>query len=275
MLDGVDAGHDGVVDALVARRVRGDRPSGGVGHLHRGLHLPLAQRRPGRAVRAGAVVGVELDPVGAHGRLLADGGRHLRLPAHLLRALRQVEVGAEALLRPVGTGGHDRPRRHEQPWPRHHPLVDRPLQLHVGVAGALGAQVPLGGEAAHQGARGVASRAQHPIGRRLLQHLVVPEDLVVGAEQQVRVELDQPGDQGLAGQGDHSGARRGRHRALRPDAHDAVALDRHHPARVRRRVARAPHSGRLQEVARRLGGPRRPRERQRRDCSQYGRFQRN
>jgi hypothetical protein len=269
VLDSVNAGHDRAADALVAGRVRRDRAAGRMCGLHQGVELVLAEGGPGLAARAGAIVGIDLDPVGAGGGLLADGGHHLGVAAGLLRALRQVHVGAEALARAVGAGGDDGAGGHEQARARHDPLVDGALQAHVGVPGAFGAEVAQGGEAAHQGARGVTAGAERPVGGRLLQHLIVPQRLVVGVQQQVRVQLDQAGDQGLAGQGDDLCVGRRGDLGLGPDRADLAGLDHDDPAPVRRRVPRAPHRVGLQQVARRLrgggcGGA------QRDNCAQYG-----
>ena len=70
--------------------------------------------------------------------------------------------------------------------------------------------------------------------QRLVQHLIVPQRLVIGMEEEVRMALDHARDQGLAGQVDDPGA--GRRGDVRPDGLDLVALDQHRPALVRLRI---------------------------------------
>ena len=124
--------------------------------LDQRLQLLQREGRLLRAVRAPAVVGVHLDPVGAVPGLLAHGANHLGDAARLLRALRRAaQSGAQpARRRTVAGGGHDGARRHEQARAGDQALLDGALQRDVGVPRALGAQVAQRGEAGQQrGAR--------------------------------------------------------------------------------------------------------------------------
>ena len=58
------------------------------------------------------------------------------------------------------------------------------------IARALGAEVALGGEAGVERALGLDHGARGAQRERLVQHLIVPQGLVVGVEEEVRVALD-------------------------------------------------------------------------------------
>jgi hypothetical protein len=178
----------------------------GVGGVDQGLQLLDREGRLRRAIRADPVVGIDLDPIGPGPGLLAHGLDHFGHAAGFLRALGQVGLGIVVLAgRAVGAGGHDRPGRHEQARSRDQAVVDRLLQRHVGRADALGAEVAQGGEAGFQCRLGLHRRAQGAVGRRLLQHLIVPQGLVVGVQEEVAVQVHQARDHRRAGQVDDLG----------------------------------------------------------------------
>ena len=80
------------------------------------------------------------------------------------------------------------------------------LQLDVVVERALGAEVPLGGDARLQRRPGMGHRLGHAEADRFPQHLGVPQGLVVGMEKQMRVALDEAGDERRPGERDPLGA---------------------------------------------------------------------
>ena len=81
-------------------------------------------------------------------------------------------------------------------------------------------------------ALGVVDRAGGAQRQRLVEHLIVPQGLVIGVEEEVAVALDQPGHEGRAGKVDHPGA--GGSGEIGPGRDDAVAVDQHLPAGVHR-----------------------------------------
>jgi hypothetical protein len=80
----------------------------------------------------------------------------------------------------------------------------------------------------------------------LLHHLVVPGGFVVRVQQHVRVQVDQAGDQGLAGQVDALGIGRGLDASGRADRFDAPVRHQHRPAALRGAVAGPDPLGRQQ-----------------------------
>jgi hypothetical protein len=76
---------------------------------------------------------------------------------------------------------------------------------------------------------------------RLAQHLIVPERLAVRVQEEVRVALDEPGDQRGAGQLDTRGAGGGADVLGRADRLDAVAADHNDPPGVGRVEHAVPH----------------------------------
>ena len=87
---------------------------------------------------------------------------------------------------------------------------------------------------------------------RLVQHLIVPQGLVVGVEEEVRMALDHSREQGRAGQIDDLGA--GRCGEVGPGCGDAVALDQHRPAGVRARIDAVEDPGGAEEDRFRCSG---------------------
>ena len=85
---------------------------------------------------------------------------------------------------------------------------------------------------------------------RLVQHLIVPQGLVVGVQEEVRMALDHAGHQRCAGKVD--GPRAGGRGEVRADRGDPVAVDEHLPALVRLRVDAVEHARGAEEE--RIGG---------------------
>ncbi len=83
-------------------------------------------------------------------------------------------------------------------------------------------------------AKSVLSRVDHRAcgaqGERLVEHLIVPQCLIVRVEEEVRMALDHPGHEGGAGEVDY--LRAGGGGEVRPGGRDAVAVDEHRPAFV-------------------------------------------
>ena len=204
VLDGLGAGENGAAHALGRGGVDRDRDAGALRGLHRELHF--LEREGGMRAGPGApaVVAVELDPIGAVADLVADHADERVDAVGLLGALGHAEFEREALGR-VAAGGDDGARGGEHARAGNDALIDGLLELDIGVAGALGAEVAHGGEAGHQGGAQMIDGAGGAQGEALVHHLVVPRGLVVGVEQNVRVAFDQAGQQGRAGQVDHLG----------------------------------------------------------------------
>ena len=217
--------------AGVAGRVRGDGSAGQVRGVDDGLQFRGGQRGRGVAAGADAVVGVQLDPVGAAGGLLAHRAHRFVRAADFLRAAGQVEIGTEAARTGAvagagddGTGGDIQARAGNQAF------VDRALDRDVGVAGAFGAQVAQRGEAGQQRVARVRGGFQRAVVLRLLQHLVVPQRLVVGMQEHVRVEVDQARHQRRARQRDALRVGGRPHRRRIADRLDGAVADQHDPA---------------------------------------------
>src|SRR5207253_289153 len=98
----------------------------------------------------------------------------------------------------VRAGGDNGTRDDEQARPFDEALFDRTLEGHVGVVCALGAQIPQRRETRQQGGARLLARAQRAIRHRLLEYLVVPQGLVVGVQEQVRMHVHEAGQQGGA-----------------------------------------------------------------------------
>ena len=108
VLDGVDPGQDRPAHALVGLGMDGHGPADGVGRVDHGLQLLGQEGRRLGAAGAGAVVGVDLDPVRAMGGLLAHRLDAFRRARAFLGALGQFGVGAiVARGRPVFAGRDD------------------------------------------------------------------------------------------------------------------------------------------------------------------------
>ena len=150
----------------------------------------------------------------------------------------------------VGAARDDRLGGDEQARAGDDALVDRLLQADVGEARALGAEVALGGEAGIERALGLDDGAGGAQRERLVQHLIVPQGLVVGMQEQVRMALDHSGHQRSAGEVDR--ARAGGRGQVRADRGNPVAVDQHRPALVRLRIDAVEHPRGAEED--RIGG---------------------
>ena len=199
------------------------------------MRLISSRVKPGPrfAVRAPAIVRVDLDEVDTARDLAARHAHHAVEAVGFFRALRHGELRRESLRRVAAGNDHGR-TRHQHARAGHHAFVDRLAQTDVGIGGALAAEVAHGRHPGHQGGARVVDAAGDAQRQRLAQHLVVPARLVVGMQQQVRVSLDQAGHQRRAlsamvrapgGSGDRGG---------RTSRLDALAADHHDPAGVRR-----------------------------------------
>ena len=175
------------------------------------------------------IIGVEFDDVGAGRDLVADGADGFVDTRNFLRALRDGNAGLEAL-GSVSAARDDRLGRNQQARTGDDALVDRLLETDVGEARAFGAEVALGGEAGIERALGLDDGAGGAQRERLVQHLIVPQGLIVGMQEQVRMALDHAGHEGRARKVDRSSA--GRRGEVRTGGGDVVAVDEDRPAFV-------------------------------------------
>ena len=222
VLDGGDPGRGRPTHPLGGRGVRRDGSSERSGGLDD--QPQLVDREGGPP----GVVGVDLDEVGASTDLVADDLAQA-FAVGLLGSLGDRQLGGESA-RGVGPGGDDRPGGHQEPRPRHDPLLDRLLQPDVGVTCPLGPEVSERGEAGHQVELEVVRRPADPQGQRLQEHLVFPGGLVVGVQQQVRMRIDQARQERATGQIDRPGPLGDLDRGLRADPADRAVADQDDPA---------------------------------------------
>ncbi len=207
-------------------------PARGSGHLHDPAQLLRREGRPRFAARPPPVVGVHLDPVRPAPDLVAGHPGDPLEPVGLLRTEERRRGLGGKPPRGIAPRGHDGPRGDHQPGPRDDPLLDGPLEPHVRVSGALGAQVAEGRETRAQRPLRMDHRARHPERQRLPQDLVVPRRLVIGMQQQVAVQVDQPRQEREPRQFHGHRLRRDRHRRRRTGRFDPVPPHHHHPAGV-------------------------------------------
>ena len=123
MFDRIDAGGDGAAHPFVAGGVRRHRTAERMGGVDRGLQFVFREGRNRCPARPRAVIGIELDPIGAVTGLMAHRAHDLVDAACFLGALRQAAIGAEVgARRTVGTGRYDGARRDEQTRPGNQPF---------------------------------------------------------------------------------------------------------------------------------------------------------
>ncbi len=180
-------------------------------------------------------------------RLVANRAHDFIDAAGLFGALWETAIGTEtAPRRPIRTGRDDGRPRHEEPRPRRQPLRDGALERHIGIARALGAQIAQRGESGGQRVARMVHRAHGAIGLALLQHLIVPRRLVVGMQEEMRMQIHQPRQQGATRKFDL--LIRLADPTARRDADDAIALDQHRKPRAHA-LPGAPDTGRMQRDA--------------------------
>ena len=161
-----------------------------LGDFDDALQFVEREGRSRLAVRTGAIVGVDLDEVGAAPHLLARDARDFVEPARLLCALRHRPLRREAF-RAIAAGRDHRRTGDDHPRPGNDAFVDRALEADVRIAGAFGAEIAHGGDAGHQRSFRVHDPTRHAIRERLARDLIVPRRLVVRMQQQMRVALDE------------------------------------------------------------------------------------
>ena len=232
MLDGIHPRRDRGPHAIDAAGMRRDRRAADMRGLHPDGERLDRERLMGAGERPPAIVGVELDPVGAFPDLAADDACHRVDAVGLFGALRDVPFGRIAL-RAVAPGGDDGAGRHQHARTGNDALIDRLLQADIGVPGAFRAQIANGREARQQRVAQVVHRARRPERQRLVRHLIVPGGFVVRMEQDVRVTFDQARRQRRAGQIDDARAGGGR-AGVSAGRVDPVAFDPHRPPLVHR-----------------------------------------
>ena len=121
--------------------------------------------------------------------LAARHAHHAVEAVGFFRALRHGHFRREALRR-IAAGDDHRRSGDEHARAGNDAFVDRLPQSDVRISGAFGAEVANGGDAGHQRRARVIHGARDAQRQRLAQHLIVPDGLVVGMQQQMRVPLD-------------------------------------------------------------------------------------
>jgi hypothetical protein len=157
-------------------------------------------------------------------QLLARGLPRLHRAVHDLRPLGHVHLG-RVVLQGVAARGRDRARDHEQPRPRDVALVDGLLDADVAVARAFRLHVAQGREPLLQGAAGGHRGPRGAEGEGLLEELGVVAALrrVLALQEEVRVGVDEAGEDGRGGKVDHGRALRRRSRGGVAHGFDAMA----------------------------------------------------
>jgi len=147
-----------------------------------------------------------------------------------LDTLRHAPLQREALRR-IAPRDPNRLCRRQNPRARNDALLNRLLQLHIGIARAFRTQVAHRREPGHQSRATVVYRTRRTQPQALMRHLIHPRRLAVGMQQHVRVALNQPRHQSHAGKLNHR--RAGRiHTRRRASRVDPVTLYAHRPPRV-------------------------------------------
>ena len=231
--------------------MRGNASSRIVGRRRRGAQLGLGHRGPTILARPPAIVGVQLDDVGA-GRDLAANRTHDVFAARFLGALRHFDARLESF-RSVRAGRHDRARGDEHPRAGDDSLVDCLLQADIGITSAFRAEIAHRRESCHQRRMRCVYRAHGAQRDGFVQHLIVPTRLVIRMQEQMTVTLDQARNERRVGKSDFACSGVG-HVAAGSD--DAIAFDEHAPAdvhpRFRRTRARGAAGSAFRPPARRL-----------------------
>ena len=191
VFDGANAGECRTPHSFRRAGMHRHEPFGAARHLDRQLHLGFGERRFRFAVRAPAVVTVELDPVGTLADLVTD---HPREPIHAIGFFRaEGHVTLRGATGPIGAGGNDGARACENAGTRDNALPDGITEADVRITGAFGAEIALRGDTGiERRARGDGG-ARNPERQRLVQHLPVPRRLVVGVKQKVGMAFDHAG----------------------------------------------------------------------------------
>ncbi len=140
MLNRLSSGENGTTHSFGGACVRDDRSSRGTGHFH--YQLQLIQRESGTslAVRSPAVVGVNLNYIGAAADLLSNGPCESVDAIRFLSTLRNVEIRCEPLGR-IAPGGNESTGGDQHSWPGDNPLRNCLLDAHIRVSGPFGAEV--------------------------------------------------------------------------------------------------------------------------------------
>ena len=163
--------------------------------VHDGLQLLHRQRRlrleVARPVQPRAVGHVHLDPVGPVLQLLARRLPRLHRSVDELRSLRDRHL-RRVSLEVVAAGRRDGPRSRRTSAAPGCALLDRPLDAHVAVAGALGLDVTDGREALLERAARRHRRARSTVGEGILEqlHVVPARGGLLALQEDVGVRVD-------------------------------------------------------------------------------------
>ena len=211
MLDRVAASVQGPVQADAVIGVARDFLPPAVGLVDDRADLFERQRRLREEiptlVEPRSVCHVDLDPVGAVIELLAGRLSRLDRTVHDLGAFRDLDLGRIAL-EVVAPGGRDRPRHHEHPRARDVSLLDRLLDADVAVPRAFRLDVADRRETLRERPARRHGRPGRAEREAVHQELRVVATLggILSLEKDVRVAVDQPGQDGRSGEVDRGRA---------------------------------------------------------------------
>src|SRR6266699_3096744 len=136
-----------------------------------------------------AIIGINLDPVGAVADLIAHYARQAVAAVGFFRALRDAPLSGITLW-PIAARRYDRSRDNEHARARDDSLLHRLLEADVGITRAFRSQVANSCKARQQSITQVIGRARHSQTERLARHLIVPGGLAIRMQQDVRVRFD-------------------------------------------------------------------------------------
>ena len=198
VLDRNDARLRRATHALCGPRVSDHGPTARGRGFDDQSQFVLREGRTRLAIGPPAVVGVDLDEVGAVADLVAHHA-HQIARVRGLGSKRNVESRLESS-GPVAAGGDNRAPRDQYVRSGDDARTNRVAHPHVGIAGAFRSEIAERREAGLERPPGVHHGPHRAQSVRLPQHLIVPRRFVVGMQQQMAVRVDQAGKQRRAWQ---------------------------------------------------------------------------
>ena len=230
VLDRLNTCERGAAHPLGRRRVDRHRPAAAPRNIDHQMELLQGEGRTRLAAGPPAIVCVDLDRVCAASRLVAHHARQRIDAVGLLRPRRCVVLrrppGSVAPRRDDGACCHDHARAGDDL------LLDGSLETDVGIRGPLRPEIPDCREARLECASQVHGGARDSERERFFQDLIVPGRLVVRMQEDVRVSLDEPGEERRARQIDSLGVGRGGEGLVGTGADDPLAANEDSPPLV-------------------------------------------